>query len=171
MSIYKEKELVFNFNNAEKVEKLDEEGVPLPSNMKLVDFVVEEENRTLLIEIKDPSHSKTPEEERNKYAKKILGDELINDELVPKVRDAYTYLHLMERDSKPFIYVVVLGLERYKDEKALLLGGFKERLLKRIRKEAKESWKRKYIKECIVLTIDGWNALFQNYPVSREITP
>jgi hypothetical protein len=32
----------------------------------------------------------------------------------------------MKRDSKPFLYVVVFGLERFPNEKALLMG-FKDR--------------------------------------------
>jgi hypothetical protein len=165
---FKEGELVFRFNGAGKVEKLDEEGIPKPSGMKLVDFVVEEETRTLLIEVKDPSESKAPDKQREEYARKLGGNELISDQLVPKARSSYTYLHLMKRDSKPFLYVVVFGLERFPDEKALLVG-FKDRLLKRIRCEGKEPWKRQYIKDCIVVTLNGWNKCFKNYPLSREI--
>lgn len=168
MNRYKEGELLFDFNSAGKVEKLDEKGVPMPSDMKLVDFVVEEDARMLLIEIKDPSHSKTPAKGREEYIKKLGGNQLISEELVPKIRGAYTYLHLMKRDSKPFLYVVVFGLDRYPNEKALLIG-FKERLLKRILHEGKEPWKRQYIKDCIVVTIDGWNEHFKNYPAVREI--
>ena len=164
---FKEGELVFQFHGAEKVEKLDEEGIPKPSGMKLVDFVVEEDTRTLLIEVKDPSARTVPGHQREKYAKKFNGNELISDQLVPKARGSYTYLHLMKRDSKPFLYVVVFGLERFPNEKALLMG-FKDRLLQRIRNEGKEPWKRQYIKGCIVVTCDNWNNLFKNYPLLRE---
>ncbi len=167
MQRFKEGELVFQFNGAGKVEKLDEEGIPKPTGMRLVDFVVEEDNRTLLIEIKDPSASMVPGKQREEYAKKISGNELISDQLVPKARSSYTYLHLMKRDSKPFLYIVVFGLERLPDETALLMG-FKDRLLQRIRCEGKEPWRRQYIKDCIVVTLDGWNKLFKNYPLLRE---
>lgn len=168
MDRFKEGEFVFRFPGAGKVEKLDEEGTSKPAGMKLVDFVVEEEARTLLIEVKDPSASNVPDKEIEKYTRQLGGKELICDHLVPKARDSYTYLHLMKRDSKPFLYIVVLGLERFPDEKALLVG-FKDRLLQRIRKEAKEPWTRQYVKDCIVVTLTGWNKLFKNYPLSREI--
>jgi hypothetical protein len=167
MNGFKEGELVFQFHGARKVEKLDEEGTPKPSGMKLVDFVVEEDNRTLLIEIKDPSASMVPDQQRERYARKFSGNELISDQLVPKARSSYTYLHLMKRDSKPFLYVVVFGLERFPNEKALLMG-FKDRLLQRIRHECKEPWKRQYIKDCLVVTLDSWNEFFKNYPLIRE---
>lgn len=167
MNRFKEGELVFNFNGAQKVEKFDEPGVPKPTDMKLVDFVVEEGARTLLIEVKDPSHRGTPGKEREKYIRRITTNELINTELVPKARGAYTFLHLMARDSKRFLYIVIFGLDRFPNEKALLIG-FKERLLQRIRHEGKEPWKRQYIYDCIVVDLDGWNKHFPDYPVFRE---
>jgi len=45
-------ELVFG---AVQVEKLDRQGRSLPVGMSFVDFVVYEETRTILIEVKDPS--------------------------------------------------------------------------------------------------------------------
>jgi hypothetical protein len=167
MNRFKEGELVFCFNGAGKVEKLDEKGVPIPTDMKLVDFVVEEGARTLLIEVKDPSNRNAPDKEREKYARKISTNELISNELVPKARGAYTFLHLMERDSKRFLYIVVFGLDRFPNEKALLIG-FKERLLQRIRHEGKEPWKRQYIYDCIVVDLNDWNKHFPEYPVFRE---
>ncbi len=65
------------------------------------------------------------------------------------------------------IYLSDIGLEEFPNERALLMG-FKERLLHRIRSEGKEPWKRQYIKDCIVVTLDGWNKLFNNYPLSRK---
>ena len=167
MELFKEGELVFQFPGAEKVEKLDEEGIPKPSGMKLVDFVVEEDTMTLLIEVKDPSSSRAPGQQRERYAREFSRNELICDQLVPKARGSYTYLHLMKRDLKPFLFVVVFGLERFPNEKALLMG-FKDRLLQRIRNEGKEPWKRQYIKDCLVLTLDSWNTRFKNYPLLRE---
>lgn len=168
MDCFKEGQLLFRFPGAGRVEKLDEIGTNNPVGLKLVDFVVEEVTRTLLIEVKDPSAGNVPEKEIRRFTGRLRGDELICDHLVPKARGSYTYLHLMKRDSKPFVYIVVLGLERFPEETALLMG-FKDRLLQRIRKEGKEPWKRQYIKDCIVVTLTGWNNKFKNYPLSREI--
>lgn len=55
-----EGELPFDFSGARSVDKLDKEGVPQPHNMKFVDFVIEEDERILLVEVKDPSSFRIP---------------------------------------------------------------------------------------------------------------
>ncbi|MCP4219356.1 MAG: hypothetical protein GY765_32275 [bacterium] len=165
---FKEGELVFDFTGAGFVEKLDEKGKQAPSGLKLVDFVVEEDSRTLLIEVKDPSHSKATPKERKKQAKRMNNNQLINEHLVPKARGSYTYLHLMKRDNNPFLYVVLLGLEQLQVEKALLVN-FKEQLLRRLRQECEEPWERQYINDCIVVTVEDWDKKFKHYPIARQI--
>ncbi len=162
-----EGELEFDFDAARSFERFDEQGVPIPVGMKLVDFVVEEANRIFLIEVKDPSDREAQEAARREFGQSMHGDELINGKLVPKARDSYAFLHLMERDRHPFIFVVVLGLERLSNEKALLLS-FKDRLIKRIRHEAKEPWKKAYIADCVVVTPDTWKAAFPRYGLARR---
>lgn len=163
----REGELEFEFSGAARVERLDQQGIPLPQGMQLVDFVVEEQHRTLLIEVKDPSQSAVPERERRSFAKKMRQNTLIHQELVPKARDSYTYLHLMANDSKPFLFVVVLGLEELPDQVALL-APFKDRLLGRLRHEAEEPWLRQYVTDCIVVTPDLWSTHFPDYALTRK---
>lgn len=52
----------------------------------------------------------------------------------------------MERDAKPFKYVVLLGLDAFDpaDQRALLTG-FKDRLLADIRCETDTPWRRQHI--------------------------
>ena len=45
----REGELQFEFSGATRVERLDVQDQPRPQGMALVDFVVEERSRTLLI--------------------------------------------------------------------------------------------------------------------------
>ena len=163
---FKEGELLLEFPSGAIVEQLDLQSVPIPKGMALVDFVVEQSAHTLLIEIKDPSHSRAPEEERRRFSQKMQKDTLIHEELVPKARDSYTFLHLMERDTRRFLFVVLLGLEVL--DEALLVG-FKERLLARIRREVSEPWRRHYVSDCVVVTLDTWPDYFPDYPVSRTI--
>ena len=164
--VFQEKQLQFHFPDELFVDVLDKQGVQLPVGMALVDFVIMEEHQTFLVEIKDPSNSRAQAKERAKYIKRLQNDSLITEELTPKARDSYTFLHLMEKDSKPFVYVVLVGLDAYRNEEALLLG-FKDRLLKRIFCETELPWKRKYIQDCIVVSIEQWNKRFQNWSVSR----
>ena len=67
MQIYRAEEnaeLVFHFPDGLNKEELDKQGVKLPVQMKLVDLVIERENDILLVEIKDPSHSRSQEQDR-----------------------------------------------------------------------------------------------------------
>ena len=137
--------------------------------MKLVDFVVEEPDQTLLIEVKDPSQSAATVAGKKSFTASMLHDGLINNRLVPKARDSYTFLHLMERDKKRFLFVVLLGLEALKNERALLMG-FKDRLLGRIRHEAREPWRRYYVDDCVVVTLETWPDHFPDYVVSRTVS-
>ncbi len=147
-------------------EELDKQGVVLPHNMKFVDIVIEREKDTLLIEIKDPSNILSPDKERNRYLKRLVDNSILKKELTPKARDSYLYMHLMERSDKPFKYIVLLGLDAFDPitQSGILLN-FKDRLAHDIQHEG-QGWKRKYIQDCIVLTVEQWNRFF-DWPLTR----
>lgn len=164
----KKADLEFNFPEGLEWNELDRQGVKLPVRMKFVDLVIERERDILLIEIKDPSHSKSPDENRNQYLKSLADNSILTQELTPKARDSYLYLHLMEKDEKPFKYIVLIGLDAFDSEKQkAVLAGFKDRLMADIRCESFEAWKRKHISDCVVLSVDAWNKTFPDWPVSR----
>ncbi|MCF6837818.1 hypothetical protein L4L63_29250, partial [Klebsiella pneumoniae] len=52
-------ELLFNFPDGVSWSELDKQGVKLPVRMKFVDLVIERDQDILLVEIKDPSHSRS----------------------------------------------------------------------------------------------------------------
>lgn len=164
----KSAELVFHFPDELSWNELDIQGVKLPVRMKFVDLVIERDDDILLIEIKDPSHSKCPDIEKNSYLKRLANNSVLTDELTPKARDSYLYLHLMERDSKPFKYVVLLGLDAFDTNiQKALMAGFKDRLLADIRNESFEAWKRLHIADCVVLSVNSWNQKFPDWTVKR----
>jgi hypothetical protein len=162
-----EGELEFDFGRSGSCFRLDEQGVPLPVGMSFVDFVVEDGDRYLLVEVKDPSDRSLSEDERRDYANRLRGEELIHQKLTPKARDSYTYLHLMRMDSKPFVFVVVLGLEKLPIEPPLLIG-FQDRLTARLRKEGQSPWKHEYIQGCVVVDVGAWNRQFKHFPLVRS---
>lgn len=95
-----EGDLEFDFSKATVVEKLDRQATRQPEGMQLVDFVVEEARRLIMVEIKDPSckpQRDTPAAQdalgrsRADFSRKIQNDSLIANELVPKGRDTYSY--------------------------------------------------------------------------------
>lgn len=162
-------ELLFDFPDELSFLELDKQGVKLPVRMKFVDLVIERAQDILLVEIKDPSHSRSADKERNAYLRRLADNSILTQELTPKARDSYLYLHLMERDSKPFKYVVLLGLDAFDPniQKAVMTG-FKDRLLADIREESFEAWKRKHIADCVVLSVESWNQRFPEWPLRRE---
>lgn len=161
-----EGEIALDFSSAANYFKLDEQGVARPEGMKLVDFVVEGEDRILLVEIKDASDAGTTEKDRLTFARKLQTKQLVNESLTPKARDSYCYLHLMEQDKKPCLLVFLLGLEALNTEPALLMG-LRERLLRRVRQESDQPWVRRYVSDCVVVGLDGWNKVFPMYPAAR----
>ncbi len=161
-------DLEFSFPKELVCDELDRQGVRLPLQMKFVDLVIERDDDILLVEIKDPSNKRVPDAQRAKYSMKLSDNSIITQELTPKARGSYTFLHLMERDVKPFKYVVLLGLDAFNsaDQRALLTG-FKDRLLADIRCETDTPWRRQHIADCIVLSVDIWNETFADWPVTR----
>lgn len=168
MKTHQEQQLEFSFPDTLTWEVLDQPGKRRPVGMAFVDLIIDREQDTFLVEIKDPSHTSSPEGERRKYLNRLEGDSLIGDELTPKARDSYTYLHLMLRDDKPIKYIVVLGLDAFDStvQKGLLVS-FKDRLLARIRNECDSPWLREHIADCVVLSVDGWNTVFESWPLRR----
>lgn len=173
----REGEFEFDFSAATKVAKLDDPRKRRPEGMQLVDFVVEEERRLIMIEIKDPSckakggnigAETAIAKSRSDFVNKVQNDTLIAQELTPKARDSYTYLHLMKRDSKPILYVFLLGADKLTLDPALLLG-FKDRLFARLRQESDQPWTRHYVSDCLVLTETTWPQAFPQYPLTREL--
>lgn len=170
-----EAELEFDFSAAQAVEKLDDPSGLQPHGMQLVDFVIEDSRHLVMLEIKDPSCQPKGgdakamaalERSRVEFVKKVTNDTLIAHELTPKARDSYTWLHLMKRDTKPILYVFLLGTDAISLDPALLLG-FKDRLLGRLRRETKLPWARHYVSDCLVLTESTWANAFPQYPLAR----
>ena len=161
-------DLEFTFPDGLSWNELDCQGVKRPVQMKFVDLVIERETDVLLVEVKDPSNQRTPPEERENYFKRLSDNSVLTQELTPKARSSYTFLHIMERDDKPFKYIVLLGLDAYDSEKQkALLTGFKDRLLANIRCETDTPWKRQHIADCVVLSVKTWNKTFTDWPVAR----
>jgi hypothetical protein len=164
----REGELRFDFPDDLIRQKLDKKGITKPQGMVLADFVIETETEIILLEVKDPSCSVATKERKRAELENLRGNTLIAEKLTPKARDSYTYLHLMKRDEKPIIYVVLLGLDSYPqlNTKEFLLR-FKEKLLNNIRREADKPWERKHIYDCLVCSIGTWNENFSDWKVTR----
>ncbi len=157
--ILQEGQLRFDFSGALRAMKMDGQNSPMPNLMKKVDFLVEETDRILLVEVKDPSDSQVTATNRDDFMRRLKSNELVTNNLVPKCRDTYTYLHLMCQDDKPLIYVVVLSMYEH-TQKPERFGPLQDSLRRGVKKEGPARWERQYVRDCVVLNVAGWNKRF-----------
>lgn len=168
MSVFREGELEFAFGASWKAELFDRSGVSSwpPVDVRPVDFIAEGKNEIVLVEVKDPSASRVPHNNRQGFVDKMRTKELTHQELVPKARTTYGFLHLMARDAKPMRYVVVIGVERLSIEPPLLMQ-LTDRLKARLRNETGEAWKREYMSSCIVVSTEDLDKAMSGCSVRR----
>jgi hypothetical protein len=139
---FTEGRLKFSFSGVMNYERFDPKGKKTGQGLKKVDFIVEEEACLWLIEVKS---------EENRSVSDMLNDKHIYKIFVPKARDTYTCLHLMERDNKPFNYIVVFDDIDFHYSDYPKLERMKGRLYERLAHELDTPWKRQYIKEAFIV--------------------
>ncbi len=122
--------------------------------MSPVDFIAEGQSEVVLLEIKDPLAAGVPVANRQAFVRSMQTTELTREQLVPKARSSYSFLHLLARDQKPMRYVVVIGAERLSIQPALLMH-LTDRVRAGVRAEAGTTWKRKHISDCVVVPIES----------------
>jgi len=166
--ILREGQLEFDFSGSLSAMKVDGPGTPIPETMKKVDFVVEEAERSLLIEVKDPSDTRTTARGRASFARDLKGGKLVNEILVPKCRDTYTYKHLMGEDGKPFVYIVLVSLYEH-TVRPELFGPLNDKLRSRLRREGRRNWTKLYVADCMVVNVAMWNQRLP-YRITRRTT-
>lgn len=166
MSVFCEGELEFIFGGAWQAEQFDQPGASWPKGISPVDFIAEGPAELVLMEVKDPSASRVPAKNRQDFIKKMQTKELIYEELVPKARSSYGFLHLMARDTKPMRYVVVIGTENLSIQPPLLMQ-LKDRLKARLTQETNTAWKRQYISNCSVVSVADLGKALSGCSASR----
>ena len=91
---------------------------------------------------------------------------LTHQELAPKARTSYGFLHLMARDTKPMRYVAVIGIERLSIQPPLLMS-LTDRLRSRLAQETDTAWKRQYISGCTVVSVEDLDKTLPGCSASR----
>ena len=157
----REGELEFDFGSC-PWRKID--GEFTIQGMRLVDFIVEEEDRTLLIEVKDPGQEDAILSERDKWQMDGHIRNKIETNIVPKARDTYCYLHLMQETDRPIDLIFLLG---YDEPDANLRIGVLPHLKKRLRQEGPAPWKRPYIRESFFLRLEDFSRVCPSFSVRR----
>lgn len=166
MTCVEEGEIRIEFGDEWCAVRFDRRGASFPKGVSPVDLLVEARDELVLVEIKDPSASQVPVCDRQAFVRKMKSKELTHEELVPKARTSYGFLHLMKRDAKPMRYVVVIGTERLSVQPPLLMN-LTDRLRARLAQETDTAWKRPYMSDGLVVSIDDVDKALPGCSASR----
>ena len=128
----------------------------LGHGLKNVDFIIRENQRTLMVEVRG-TRSK-PED--------YLSDDKIN-EFVEKARDTYTFLHLLEDAVNPRTYVVLIDYERGSRIESAFMNSRHDSLMAKLKGEKGNRWKIEYIGATLLLSLDEFSNHFPNYAAAR----
>lgn len=145
--------------------KFDEPETHGLSCMKAVDFIVEEDDRILFVEFKDPDDPRATEARRDDFIDKFSSGGLDTD-LKYKYRDTFLYQWASENIEKPIHYWVLVASQSLTTvDLTRRTDALKRELpLERPRSGA---WRRSIVSDCIVFNLDTWNKHLPRYPVER----
>ena len=163
---FQERDLQIGFPSGTKVRKFDNQKPHGLSCMKAVDFIVEEEDRVLFIEFKDPRHPKARKRNKDEFTKNFLSGKL-NKNLRYKYRDTFLYEWASGNiDDKKIHYCVLIAIDNLTPAN---LGARTDDLRRDLPLAGPLSgvWKRRIVEGCTVLNIAAWNRRFPRYPVTR----
>ncbi|MDX2102567.1 MAG: hypothetical protein SF002_08505 [Alphaproteobacteria bacterium] len=138
--------------------------------MKTVDFIIWGERETFFIELKDPEHSRAPDERRSDFVRKLSNGQL-DSELAQKFRDSILYCWLSGRlpfQSKNIIhYAVILGLTGFDSSLFLRrMEGLSAKLP--VNGPNNLPWANPWVTTCTVHSIEGWNRRFPQFRITRQ---
>ena len=137
----------------------------LHRHMKAVDFMVELQDRLLLIEIKDPEQPDAPADRRAQFVKRFMASEIDNN-LMRKLRDSVLYEWACGTD-KPVHYWVIVAIDKLTDADLLVRTDCLKQMLPVIEK-CPARWQRQIVADCRVFNMRSWNeALPAGYRVQR----
>ncbi len=170
----RERTLCIDLPSGATGEKFDDRRHGLSHCMKAVDFIVEDGEKLLLIEIKDPDEVQTrpiSDDVRQRvlrgFRSRIVHHDLAS-EAVRKFRDTFIYLWAQEKlQGKTIHYYLLIAFQAL--DKALLLN-LQDQLKRDLPAKAVQpaSWKRNIVEKVGVFNLETWNEHLQRYPVSRS---
>lgn len=90
MASFNEGDLQLTVHSPSRVRKFDGQNHGLTHCMKAVDFIIEEDDRTLLVEFKDPDNPRADPDESQQFIEDFTAGEKDWD-FVRKFRDTFIY--------------------------------------------------------------------------------
>ena len=165
MTTLTEGNLQITFPRGTRARKFDEPETHGLSCMKAVDFIVEETDRILFIEFKDPDDPRATEARREKFIEKFSSGGLDSD-LKHKYRDTFLYQWASDEIDKPIHYWVLVAA---KDLTTFHLARRTDALQRELPLYGPPSggWRRPIVTDCMVFNLHTWNRYLQDYRVER----
>lgn len=166
MTTLTEGNLQITFPPGVSVRKFDSpESHGLTHCMKAVDFLVEDDDRVLFIEFKDPDHPRASDKDRKKFVKGFKTGGLDKD-LKYKYRDSLLYEWASGNDGKPVHYWILIGIDHLTEAELLARTDDLKRKLP-LNGPRSEVWTRPICADCMVFNIQTWNRNLSKFPVVR----
>ena len=161
MRTLQEEDLIFDFTSSIGAEKFDDNAIHgTKSTMKKVDIIIEEDDKIIFLEVKDPDMPGAVNP--NKLKQDLQGGCLI-PELAGKYRDSLLFTRLRGGYDKPISYVVLISMESLDD--ALILN--KTDVLRSAIPISHRQWNEDSAASCIILKLDAYKKVYGNESVWR----
>ena len=160
---FEEGDLLVTVNNAEDAWRFDGPAHGLSHCMKAVDFIIEQTERFVFIEFKDPYQPGSTARSQQRFISRFQSGGL-DDDLTYKYRDSYLYEWSSGRANKPIFYVVLVAVEHLAEDIFLART---EDLKRKLPVTVPNSWSRSFVQGCSVFNVALWNHYLPDFPVSR----
>ncbi len=162
MKTIQEGDLIFDVTSATKAEKFDDNAIHgTKSTMKRVDFIIEEADRVIFLEIKDPD---MPGALRSpKFKQDFQGGNLVS-ELAGKYRDSLLFARFRGGYDKPISYVVLISMTSLDD--ALILN--RTDALRAAIPISNRQWEQDSADTCLIFKLKAYKQAFGEESVWRE---
>jgi hypothetical protein len=160
VTVFVEYDLEFDFSDAMKAIRFDDDATHTSSTMKRVDFITEYADRYIFLEVKDPDNPAAAKPEA--FRQKLLGGNLIPN-LAGKYRDSLWFHTLCGKAEKPIHFVVLLSMATL--DPALLLS--KQDELHRCLPMNHTDWSRPFARACVILNLEQYKRRFGTHAVRR----
>jgi len=152
----------FSFSADAKDEKIDGGRANGVVGLKLVDFIFRHKNDMVFLEVKGSMNTDFlkpgAKKDHEEFLDKVKNGSLAQEELIPKCRGTYLFMHLMdELDGKIPAFAVLPEPFDTAD-----LMRIKDKMERLIAHEAPKPWKRKYAKLIGVFNRKTLNEVFKH---------
>ena len=166
MTTHTEGNLRITFPGAMNVRKFDnQESHGLTHCMKAVDFIVEDDDRVLFIEFKDPDHPRARNEAKEKFIENFRSGRL-DEDLKYKYRDSFLYEWATGNAGKPVYYWILIALDRLTETELLArTDALKGKLP--LHGPHSAVWPQPICAGCVIFNLRTWNRRLPNFPILR----